>query len=127
MCKASVVAKKVTDARKGALYTVGKSSHGLGAFHPAGTPATDSVACVKDDTMLTLSEIPGHLRAQYDLARTEVARFIDTGDNAHDLLEFKNGKQVKLIEFADMDVVALIGVELATSSPIPARRELVDA
>ena len=127
MCKASVVAHHVTNARPGESYQIGISSHGLGAFHPEGKTTEECVACVKNGTMLTFSAIPRALRRQFGLKDIATAKFIDTGDNQHDLLEFENGQQPYLHDFANHGIVAYVGVHQVAAAPQPSTTDHVSA
>jgi hypothetical protein len=133
MCKASITAEHVIDACEGQSYAVGVSSHGLGALHPIDSLPTRVVACVKDGTTVTLSQIPPDLQAAHGLGPSEIATFIDKGHFAQDALAFEE-KHVPLVRFANRGVNMLIGVPklklaLTSSASVQqaAPRELVDA
>jgi hypothetical protein len=115
MCKASVMADKWEDSTDGQKLKIGVSDHGLGAFHKPGTPVAKCVVCVKNGMTLTLSNISATLRKKYGIGETEVIRFIDTGDNRHDLLAFANGKRAPLVDFANMGVEVTVGEVKATT------------
>ncbi|HEY4517558.1 MAG TPA: hypothetical protein VJI74_01570 [Candidatus Paceibacterota bacterium] len=110
MCKASIVAKTTTKAVEGETYGIGKSNHGLGTAHPLGKTTADCVVCVQNDTMLTLIGIPTELRQQLQVRSQETARFVDTGDNAQDLIELHDGRRIPFVVFADKGIVACVGV-----------------
>lgn len=120
MCKASIVAKHVTDAREGERYQIGISSHGLGALHPEGATTAECVACVKHGATLTLTGIPAELRQKHGIREREIVGFIDTKNNRQDLLEF-GGRQIPLLEFANRGIAAYVGVPevVHLAAPMP--------
>lgn len=111
MCKASLEAIMTSDAEDGKTYAIGKSNHGLGAFHVPGRTASECVICVKGGTILTLIQIPPGLRKKHHLGETERVRFDETGDNAHDFVEFLDNdvKPLPLVVFADQGILATVG------------------
>lgn len=131
MCKASIYAPKVEPAKEGKTYGIGISQHGLGAFHPLGQTTKECVVCVQDGMIVTLSGIPETLQVKYELEKDEVATFIDTGDNRHDLLDFGDGRRITLFCLANAGVQAGVGVPEAAraiaKAKIPAEEFLAIA
>jgi hypothetical protein len=108
MCKSSIMAHSVIQARKGEFYRIGESNHGLGALHPRGTTTAQRVACVKGGAILTLHTIPEVTQRLHGIDAIETVTFVETGDNRDDELLFGNGKKLPLASFANRGITVHI-------------------
>jgi hypothetical protein len=106
MCKGSIQAEFVEDARSGEAYHIGISTHGLGVLHPKGRTTAECVACVQGGSTIGLTSIPRALQRQFHVDSTEIATFVVTSNNFQDQLKFGNGR------IADLDKFACYGVEV---------------
>lgn len=115
MCKASITAKKVVDAKAGESYSIGISDHGLPAFHPPGQSTDECVACVKNGTRLTFEKLPVDVQAKYAIASSVSGTFVDTGDDDADHLELDDGTIFSLYDLAYTDTIVMLADEPATT------------
>ncbi len=110
MCKASLWAKHHEMAKDGVTYGIGISDHGLPALHPVAVSAKECIACVPDGKVLTLSNVPVGLQKKHGIGPIATVTFVDTGDNAADMLKIAGAKLVPLAQFAGKGIRAYVGV-----------------
>ncbi len=110
MCKGSAAARRWTNATQGQNLEIGMSAHGLASFHEKDTQVNQAVICVLDGTQITLKSIPLDLQKKHGIGAMALARFIDTGDDKQDFVQFANGIKAPLSDFADKGITAYVGV-----------------
>jgi len=134
MCKYSALTKKTVDARPGQtleIGTVDSSDVGgqrkFGMFHEKGTPATACAVCVKDKTIITLTNIPADVQAEHRIGSQEVATLIDRNDRVQDMMFFHSTQiEEPLLAFADRGIQAYVG-ELRQREARVSRTQLREA
>jgi len=108
MCKASLEAKKVVKAVKGAMYGIGTGPLILAAIHPHGEDPKECVACTQTGDVLTLVNIPPDLQQQLGISNQKVVSFVQTDHNMQDMLKI-DGKIYSLSMFANKGIGVYFG------------------
>lgn len=115
MCKASIYADKFVDAEDRQRLGISTGAHGLGTFHPSGTPATACAVCLKTGEEIVLSNIPADLQHDFGLDSVEPAVFVETPGShlmvIHDLVYFPNHPHlgtIPVVVFADIDIAVMV-------------------
>ena len=125
MCKSSIEAKRVRDAKIGELLSISVRSHNMGVFHRTHEGADTCVTCVQNGERLTFFDVPHELQVKFDIDETAVATFQDNGDNEHDIVNFDNGEHgVVLCELAGYGIIVHVGaLDTIGCAPSPSMRK----
>jgi hypothetical protein len=102
------------EADKTYNITMAPKVHGgiIAVLSPAGTPASECVACLRGDVQVTLNGIPAILQKLHGIGPTAVVTFKEkSSDQGRDRIVLSSGKDVPLATFANYGIAMFVGVQ----------------
>jgi hypothetical protein len=118
MCDGSKEAgtKRQVDAETDKTYDITMAPKVYGGYiavlSPAGTPASECVACLRGDCQVTLNGVPAILQRLHGIGPTAVVTFKEKSfEQGRDRIVLDSGKDVPLATFANFGVTMFVGVQ----------------